>query len=412
MSTREAAVVYEEAPLLRETKGASAGQDGPRSKKARRVSGTTHTSLLANKPPLWREKHISQLLGETTVEGLEGLIFSSVVTGQSISIQQLASAAKRDKQSSAEETTTREAKKLFCGWSSLDENVLSKVFSSLCLKEKVLCASRICKDWNQMRTRQELFCDLSDQSGPNDEGMLGLLRWLPERSQAAVRGIRLQSSTSSCFFNRGHMLGVYERLHISKTNVNAALKTAPHNRGYSLTGTFKEECEGLADLEKLVLRGASINFHSLGIPFNCGAGPSLQCLVLDDLFCVKPTFEIRPDVEDQSRYKLSQVLGKCHSLKVLRVPQLLVSGLGLVKSLGVIGNRESMVTKLQVLDLTMSMKHLPAKEVRDTVQVVQLWMCLLVLLHHFSPHCCHFLHLSLSLSLSAGFVNVRKSDLV
>jgi len=280
--------------------------------------------------------HVDQLLQRTTDQGIKDLLRWSILTGR-VDVQHLAAAPKKPIRIDA-------AKICSDGWNGLDSNVLADVFSLLNVREKVMCVSRICKAWNKLKGRSELFHDLTDESVPDVDSMSSLIGWLPLPSRSAVTGIRIVTTDS----DRSSSVSLLARLHAAKTRVNPTLRI-PAADG-------KKKDVGLIDLQKIVLCGPNIDGLSVHFPLGYGTGPAMQCLVLDGLSQVKSRYmQIDPTkAKGSPLYYLTQLLAKCCCLEVLKIPPSLVSPLGLVHSLSAIGPADVMTTSLRTLDLTMS----------------------------------------------------------
>ena len=288
-----------------------------------------------NSPP--SAIHVDQLLERTTDAGIKNLLRWSILTGR-VGLQDLAAAPKKP-------IRIDNAKICSEGWNGLDSNILANALSLLNLKEKVLCVSRICKSWNKLKHRSELFHDLADESVPNVDDMSRLIGWLPLPSRSAVTAIKIATSDS----DNTSPVSMLARLHAAKTRVNPTLR-AP-------AGDGKKKDMGLIDLQKIVLSGPLVDGLSVHFPLGYGTGPNLQCLVLDGLSRVKSRYmRIDPTkAKDSPLYYLTQLLAKCSGLQVLKMPPPLVSPSGLAHSLGAIGPSDVKATSLRTLDLTMAM---------------------------------------------------------
>lgn len=299
----------------------------------------SHSSVLS--PP--SATHVDQLLEQTTERGIKDLVRWSILTGR-VELQRLAAAPKKPIR--IDDVTIQNE-----GWNGLDSNVLVKIFSLLNVKEKVVCVSRICKAWNRLKVRSELFRNLTDESVPNVDGMTSLIGWLPLTSRSAVTGLRVV--TSEC--DKTSPVSLLARLHAAKTRVNPTLRTSMDfcERGQQP----KKKDIGLVDLETIVLCGPGIDGLSVHFPLGYGTGPRLKSLTLDGLSLVKSRYmKLDPSKAKTSPlYYLAQLLSKCSGLEVLKIPPSLVSPLGLIHSLSAIGSPDIMATSLKTLDLTMGM---------------------------------------------------------
>ena len=284
--------------------------------------------------------HVDQLLEQTTEQGIKDLLRWSILTGR-VDLQRLAAAPKKPIR--IDNVTVRSD-----GWNGLDSNVLAKVFSLLNVKEKVVCVSRICKAWNKLKVRSELFRNLTDESAPNVDHMSSLIGWLPLSSRSAVTGLRIVTSES----DKISPVSLLARLHAAKTRVNPTLRAS------MVVGDGgqqpKKKDIGLVDLETIVLCGPGIDGLSVHFPLGYGTGSNLKCLVLNGLSRVKSRY-MRIDssrAKNSPLYYLTQLLAKCPGLEILRMPP---SPLGLIHSLSAIGAPDILATSLKTLDLTMGM---------------------------------------------------------
>ena len=287
--------------------------------------------------------HVDQLLEQTTDQGIKDLLRWSILTGR-VDLQRLAAAPKKP-------IRIDNVKIRSDGWNGLDSNVLAKVFSLLNVREKVVCVSRICKAWNKLKARSELFCNLTDESVPNVDHLSSLIGWLPLSSRSAITGLRMVTSES----DKTSPVSLLARLHAAKTRVNPTLRASVDvgDQGQQP----KKKDVGLVDLETIVLCGPGIDGLAVHFPLGYGTGPLLKCLTLDKLSQVKSRYmRIDPSrAKNSPLFYLTQLLAKCPGLEVLKIPPSLVSPQGLIHSLSAIGTPDVVTTSLKLLDLTMRM---------------------------------------------------------
>lgn len=221
-------------------------------------------------------------------------------------------------------------------WNGLDPNLLHDVFSRLNLREKVRCMGKVCRAWNELRSRSDLFADLSDESGPNAADMYSLLfSWLPISAAPKLTGIRLNVLNDE---DRSRASGLICRINPS--------------------------------IRKIVLSGpgwVADGMHLLNIG---KIGPSLTSLTLDNISkedIESLLFEWR-EIEKTS--DIEDLLKRCIGLEELKLPCGILWNRSLSWLLSQIGSPDKTPTALRVLDLTMQSNANDGMKVRtcnDTI---------------------------------------------
>ena len=262
------------------------------------------------------------------------------------------SSAKRLKLSIDEEN----AKPNRVGWNGLDPNLLHDVFSRLNLREKVRCMGKVCRAWNELRSRLDLFADLSDESGPNATDMRKLLKWIPSSAISGVTGIR-------CHVRKLDMSHPEWMHRDDDFNARKALEylaeSIPDNT--------------LSGIRTIIFSGPGIEiFGLLGRAAMLGIGSALRSLTLDRL-----SYDNAMMISDGFKYtgkdgsEIIQLLEGCEKLEELKIPSLLLpksipfSSEPVPSLLSIIGPPGTVATDLKVLDLTMSITDQREETVRN-----------------------------------------------
>ena len=242
------------------------------------------------------------------------------------------------------------------GWNGLDPNLLHDILSRLNLREKVRCVGKVCRAWNELRTRSDLFNDLSDASGPNGVDMHKLLRWLPSSVLSGVTSIRLHAF---------HELNVDER---------------PTHAGDKYEAMFALEYladampdKSLSGIETIVFSGPETDrFGTIGEAADLGVGPALRSITLDEL-SHENAVGIGRSFWFPDHSELCKLLGQTKKLEELRMPVAILPDRGprreIPSLLSAIGPHGEIATHLKFLDLTISTIDPP-----DQAQVVSFFM--------------------------------------
>lgn len=121
--------------------------DGDRAAKKRRVTANLTDLVSASGRPSAAE--IRRILPTIATAGLHDVIVNNMLTGRRINITDLQAAQKaRGCASAAAQPVVARN-----GWNGLSQDILHDVLSRLNVKERVKCASRVCKAWNEMKHR-------------------------------------------------------------------------------------------------------------------------------------------------------------------------------------------------------------------------------------------------------------------
>ena len=319
------------------------GDDGNRAAKKRRVTANPTDLVSSTARPSAVE--IRRMLPRIASAGLHDVIVNNMLTGRRIGISDLQAAQKaRGYVSTSVRPVARD------GWNGLSQDILHDVLSRLNVKERVKCASRICKAWNEMKQRRGLFTDLSDESVPIDGNILDLLHWLPDQALATVTGIRM-TGTRIPFreFRKGpHNEGVPTVYHLWLMKGRAKSKVGGQVDGLADTV--------LNDTKKVVLVGREIDPPNLLALTNQGCGPSLKSLALEHLAHEHAKrLVVDPDLSNVFYRSLTDLCSKSKLLEQLKIPAFLVSPLGLLHTLSAVGPVSIQPTALRELALSISL---------------------------------------------------------
>jgi len=243
------------------------------------------------------------------------------------------------------------------GWNGLDPNLLHDILSRLNLREKVRCVGKVCRAWSELRTRSDLFTDLSDASGPNGTDMKTLLRWLPSSVVAGVTGIRLHAVDDEWRFEDFMGESVPSQFGDAMEAESALIQ---------LANAMKDKT--LSSIETIVFSGPKIEVLGvIGTAVDLGIGPALRSITLDELsheyaVSVRSSFRLETDLSE-----LSNLLEKTKKLEELRLPVDILPMKSYIRAipslLSVIGPPDVIATHLKVLDLTMRIVDPPDQEV-------------------------------------------------
>ena len=242
------------------------------------------------------------------------------------------------------------------GWNGLDPNLLHDILSCLNLREKIRCVGKVCRAWNELRTRSDLFSDLSDASGPNGTDMHKLLKWLPSSVVAGVTGIRLHA---------------FHELNMDET---------PSRFGDKYEAIFALEYladkmvhKSLSGIETIVFSGPETDrFGVIGKAADLGVGPALRSITLGEL-SHENAVGIGRSFWYADHSEMRKLLGQTKTLEELRMPVVTLPDKGPreIPSLpSVIGPPNMIATHLKVLDLTMRIVD-PPKEEAVRVHVIR-----------------------------------------
>lgn len=332
--------------------------DGDRAAKKRRVTAGPTDLVSATARPSAAE--IRRMLPRIATAGLHDVIVNNMLTGKRIGISDL-QAAQRARGGVGPSVRPKARD----GWNGLSQDILHDVLSRLNVKERVKCASRICRAWNEMKHRCGLFTDLSDESVPVDENILDLLHWLPDQALATLTGIRLGGICIPFREVRDNQ-GVRTIFHFwSKTR----------RAKFIVTGQTAAATDGcFNDTEKVVLNGLEIANTELIALFNNGCGPSLKSLAMEHLSHANASsLVVNPSATHVYSGSLTSLLRRSELLEQLKMPARLVSPSGLLHSLSAIGPIDIQRTALRELDLTIPLADSTGtNEVRNRSCVLQL----------------------------------------
>ena len=95
---------------------------------------------------------------------------------------------------------------------------------------------KVCRSWNELRTRPGMFADLSDDSGLTCRGLRDLIHLLPPNARSSITGIRLH-----CLENIDDSFGKLALYKIAKANgdtLSAIVKIVFSGPGVSAYGSF------------------------------------------------------------------------------------------------------------------------------------------------------------------------------
>ena len=310
-------------------------------------------------------EQVDRILPQIRRSSLEALLRRHMVEGIPVTLSDLETAPKnllRKARKAAKSATNRS------GWNGMDPSLMRIVLHHLNLREKVICVSKVCKAWNELKDKCSpgLFVDLSDESGPKTaiDMCTFVDGWMPKEDAVAATSIRLVS-TEKC---RSH--------HVDMPLYHLSNIKKPHN--YDLDSDDEDaawqaeeerEVTSLSDIKKLFLVGPKIKEESINCIDIYGIGPPLNFLGIDDIAHLN-ALSLRsylhrddpdPDPDPDFDYDLG-LLPKFKSLEVLEMPSSLVSEGCLLKTLSSIGPSNITTTKLRVLDLTKRTTGVPIGE--------------------------------------------------
>ena len=224
-------------------------------------------------------------------------------------------------------------------WNGLDPNLLHDVFSRLNLREKVRCMGKVCRAWNELRSRSDLFADLSDESGPNAADMYSLLlSWLPISAAPKLTGIRLN-----------------------------VLNDEDDSRARYLIYRINPS------IRKIVLSGPGWVAGGMQLLNIRKIGPSLTSLTLDNISkedIEYLMFEWKKIGKTSETEDLLDLLKMCIGLEELKLPCGILWNKNLSWLLSQIGSPDKTPTALRVLDLTMQSNANDGMKVRTCTDTI------------------------------------------
>lgn len=221
-------------------------------------------------------------------------------------------------------------------WACIDKDAMQGILSHLNLRDKVVCVSMVCKGWNECKDIPCLFCDLSDDSGPDEADQMGeLIEWVPY--PASVTSIRIVISKRCEIRSVGRVLGTL-----------AFRKFHSYSDCYVRNVDVLKSKKFLSDMSRLVLVGPKFGSLPFFFANNYGVGPALTSLKVDDIEGKQSTY---------TRDVFMKLLRNCSNLQVLELPASIACSdtafqHGLIGTLAAIG--PNIETRLRIFDLTMT----------------------------------------------------------
>jgi len=240
----------------------------------------------------------------------------------------------------------------------MDENLMRDVLSLLNLKEKVICVSKVCKAWNELKGKVPgIFVDLSCSSGPRTAGQTSkFLNWIPKADAAALTGVRIATDKKD---EAWAALVVMHNLAELKQPRLKELKSSTYDSDDDDEETQREKeayrkikATSLSDIQKFCIDG-KMKYDEFLMLQRYGVGPCLTHFSVDGI-----TFSTARSLADS--LDLQELLHECTMLQVLEMPSSLVSSEGLFHTLFRFNVPSQTRADLRVLDLTKITSNVPA----------------------------------------------------
>ena len=302
-------------------------------------------------------EQVDRILPQIRRSSLEALLRRHMVEGIPVTLSDLETAPKnllRKARKAAKSATNRS------GWNGMDPSLMRIVLHHLNLREKVICVSKVCKAWNELKNKCSpgLFVDLSDESGPKTaKDMSDFVEcWMPKEDARVTTSIRIVS-TEKCRSNDVGM-PLFYLSDIKKPPVD---DMDSDDEDAAWQAEEEREATSLSDIKKLFLVGPKIKEKSTAGIDIYGIGPNLKFFGIDDI-AFPSVLSLRSYLHRSPGRGDLVLLPKFESLEVLEMPSSLVSEEGLIKTLSSIGPSNITTTKLRVLDLTKRITGVPIGE--------------------------------------------------
>jgi len=199
-------------------------------------------------------EQVDRILPQIRRSSLEALLRRQLVEGIPVTLSDIETAPKnlpRKARKAAKSAINRS------GWNGMDPSLMHTVLHHLNLREKVICVSKVCKAWNELKNKCSpgLFVDLSDESGPKiaDDMSNFVECWMPKEDARVTTSIRLVS-TEKCRSNDVVMPLFYLSM-IKKPPVD---DMDSDDEDAAWQAEEEREVTSLSDIKKLFLVGPKI----------------------------------------------------------------------------------------------------------------------------------------------------------
>ena len=319
-------------------------------------------------------EQVDRLLSQIRRSSLEALLRRQLVEGTPVTLSDIETAPKNTVVGEGwwdDASTTRGLGTLNrkvgginrSGWNGMDPSLMRIVLHHLNLREKVICVSKVCKAWNELKDKCSpgLFVDLSDESGPKTAiDMCTFVEFcVPKEDARVTTSIRLVSTKECSSSAVG--LPLFSFSGIKKPPAD----DIDSDDEDAQQAERERKTTSLSDIEKLCLVGPKIKKDNLYGIHVYGIGPNLKFFGIDDI-AHRNVLPLRSYLHYNRGGRV--LLPKFRALEVLEMPTSLVSDQGLITTLSSIGPSNVTATKLRVLDLTKRTTGVPiGEEVRAVI---------------------------------------------